>query len=70
MGKVATVTLWIGSSTGKGIASRTGFGEMRHMEVKFLWIQESLKRKRFVIRKIGGKDNCVDMLTKPNVSHK
>ena len=38
---------------------------MRHMEVKFLWVQESLKKKRFVIRKIGGKDNCADVLTKP-----
>ena len=35
------------------------------MEVKFLWIQESLKRKRFVIRKIAGVDNCADVLTKP-----
>jgi len=65
MGKAATITLWIDSSAAKGIASRTGLGKMRHMEVKFLWIQESLKRKRFVIRKIAGVDNCADVLTKP-----
>ena len=65
MGKTATITLWIDSSAAKGIASRTGLGKMRHLEVKFLWVQESLKKKRFVIRKIGGKDNCADVLTKP-----
>ena len=58
MGKVATITIWIDSSAAKGIASRAGLAKMGHMEVKFLWAQESLRKKRFVIRKIGGKDDC------------
>ena len=37
---------------------------LRHMEVRYLWIQEAVSRKRLVILKIDGKANPADALTK------
>ena len=34
------VRLWIDAEAAKGIASRCGLGRMRHLEAKFLWLQE------------------------------
>ncbi len=38
---------------------------MRHLEVRFLWVQDALAKQRFRIKKIGGKENPADALTKP-----
>ena len=57
--------LHIDSSAAKSVASRTGLGKLRHLEVRYLWIQEALKSKRFKIRKIPGAMNPSDALTKP-----
>ena len=37
--------LWVDSNAAKAIASRLGLGRVRHMEVKFLWAQEALRKK-------------------------
>ena len=57
------VRLWTDSSAGKAVASRRGLGETRHMEV--LWLQEAVKRQRLIIKKIPGRGNAADVLTKP-----
>jgi hypothetical protein len=59
------IRIWVDSTAAKSIASRTGIGRVRHMEVKYLWIQEALKGKKFELRKIDGKQNPADILTKP-----
>ena len=38
------------------------------MEVRFLWLQDVVKRKRLELKKICGKKNPADVLTKP-LSH-
>jgi hypothetical protein len=59
------IRIWIDSSAAKGIASRAGLGKLRHLEVSFLWVQQALKEKKFVLRKIAGDKNPADVLTKP-----
>ena len=59
------VRLWTDSSSGKAVASRRGLGKIRHMEVKYLWLQETVRRHRLVMKKIPGKENAADILTKP-----
>ena len=59
------IRIWIDSSAAKGIASRAGLGKLRHLEVSFLWVQQALKDKKFVLRKIAGDKNPADVLTKP-----
>ena len=59
------IRIWVDATSAKSIASRTGLGKVRHMETKYLWVQEALKKKKFSIRKIPGDNNPADVLTKP-----
>ena len=63
--EVKSVRLWQDSSAAIGMASRTGIGKVRHMETRFLWLQELVKSGRVVLKKIGGESNPADVLTKP-----
>ena len=65
MGWTVRVRVWLDSSAAKSIASRSGLGRVRHVEVKYLWIQEAVRAGRPVVEKIPGKENPPDMLTKP-----
>ena len=65
LGYEAMVRIWVDSSCAKSIASRAGLGKIRHMEVKFLWIQDAVKEKRIQVWKIRGDSNPADNLTKP-----
>ena len=42
---------------------------MRHLEVKMLWIQEAVGRGVITLRKVDGKLNPADILTKPKGRH-
>ena len=53
------------SSAAKAMASRNGVGKVRHLEVRYLWVQDALNRKRFTLKKVAGKFNPADVLTKP-----
>ena len=65
MGWETVIRLWVDSSAAKSMASRIGFGRVRHMEVKFLWLQEAVKDRRVEVRKVHGTENPADVLTKP-----
>ena len=54
----------VDSSAAKAVASRSGLGKVRHLEVRFLWLQEVVKRRRLTIHKIRGTVNPADVLTK------
>ena len=66
LGIEARIRVWVDSSAAKAMASRTGLGKTRHVEVRFLWVQEALRGKRLEILKIGGRENPADIATKPN----
>ena len=59
------VRLRVDSSAAKSIASRIGLGRVRHLEVKFLWLQAVVCDKRLEVRKVHGTQNPADILTKP-----
>ena len=65
MGWDAEIRIRADSSAAKSIASRIGLGKVRHMEVKFLWLQEAVKTKKVEVRKVAGTLNPADVLTKP-----
>jgi hypothetical protein len=65
LGWHASISLWVDSSAAKAIASRVGLGRVRHLEVKFLWLQQTVKDKRIDILKVRGDCNPADVLTKP-----
>ena len=66
LGWYPTIHLWVDSSAAKAMASRTGLGKVRHMEVKFLWLQQALRDQKFRLFKIDGKLNPADVGTKPH----
>ena len=64
LGYEFNLRIWVDSTTAKAIVTRLGLGKVRHMEVKFLWAQEAIRRKLFEMRKITGERNPADVLTK------
>ena len=52
------------SPAAKGVASRTGLGKVRHIEVNQLWVQEKIAQGKFEVGKVGTDDNRADILTK------
>ena len=56
--------LFVDSSAAKAIASRKGLGKVRHIEVRHLWLQQAVRDKKLVLRKVLGKENPSDLLTK------
>ena len=53
------------SSAAKSMACRAGTGRTRHIDVKYLWLQQMVKDRKLEMRKIKGTENPVDILTKP-----
>ena len=64
LGYPLDLRIWVDSTAARAVASRTGLGKVRHLEVRYLWVQEALKGGRFQIRKIAGTENPADVATK------
>ena len=59
------VTCYSDSSSGLSFASRRGLGRTRHVETRFLWLQERVALKHIRILKVNTCENPADVLTKP-----
>ena len=51
-------------SAAKAFVSKRGSGKMRHMEVKWLWLQEEVRKGRVEVGKVRGDSNPADLMTK------
>jgi hypothetical protein len=58
------VELHTDSSPSKSFASRRGLGQLHHIDIKDLWLQEAVTQGRVRLRKVGGDCNLADLLTK------
>ena len=65
LGWQMAITLHTDSTSSKSMSSRTGHGRCRHIETKFLWLQQAVRRKKLFLKKVAGDVNPADMLTKP-----
>ena len=52
------------SSAAKGTASRLGLGKLRHVDTRYLWLQERVHCGHLQVQKIPGTANPADILTK------
>ena len=52
------------SSAAKAYASRRGAGRIRHIEVRWLWLQQAVVEGRIRLTKLPGTSNPADILTK------
>jgi hypothetical protein len=53
------------SSAARGHVGRLGLGKMRHVQTRYLWVQERLREGHFGVVCIKGTKNPADLLTKP-----
>ena len=54
----------VDAAAAKGIAERSGFDKVRHIDVNVLWLQEQEARGRVPLHKIDGVRNPADLMTK------
>ena len=52
------------SSAAKGLAARKGFGKVKHMDIRYMWVQDMVRSGRLELVKIPGGENAADMMTK------
>ena len=52
------------SNAAKSFASRRGLGKQRHVQTRYLWIQERVAANDINIVKVPGGENTADILTK------
>ena len=52
------------SSAARGHVQRRGLGRMRHIQTRFLWVQERIADKHMRICAVAGTKNPADILTK------
>ena len=65
LGWKARLTLNIDAEAARAIASRQGVGKVRHLEVRFFWLQDVVRSGIICLSKVWGKTNPADALTKP-----
>ncbi len=64
MGVDVKIKVKIDASAAKGIASRRGVGENRHIEVSQLWIQDKVAQGEIEPTKVSTSETLADALTK------
>ena len=64
MGRTINIDVETGSTAAIGMCSRTGVEKTRHIQVRWLWIQDAIRDKVVRLRKVKGTDNEADMGTK------
>eukprot|EP00435_Cladocopium_sp_Y103_P000040 s2725_g1.t1 len=62
--KDVSIAVVIDSSSGKAFAQRLGVGRMKHIDVKFLWLQRCVKEQLLAMESVGTLFNVADLGTK------
>ena len=52
------------ASSAISMAQRQGIGGVRHMEARYLWVQEKVEEGELKVNKIKGEENPADLCTK------
>ena len=52
------------ASAAIGIVRRAGMGKLRHLNVRYRWVQDQVKREQIGFEKVAGTDNPADLATK------
>ena len=64
LGVKTALDLCSDSNSAGAFASRKGLGKQRHVQTRYLWIQERVACRHFRVKKIRTEKNTSDMLTK------
>ena len=52
------------SSAARAFASRRGLGRLKHIQTRYLWVQERVAQKALTLATVASKENVADLLTK------
>ena len=63
-GRIQEGEVMVDSSAALAVTHRRGNGKMRHVKVGSLWIQEKEEQGELSYRKVKGRENPADLLTK------
>lgn len=63
-GLEAQIVIESDSSAARSFASRRGLGRLRHVQTRYLWLQERVKLGHVALRAVAGAKNYADVLTK------
>ena len=58
------------SDAGRSMATRLGAGKCRHIEIRWLWIQERVRRGELKVQRVPGESNTADLGTKYLDAHR
>ena len=64
LGVQCQIEIGIDAAATIGVVKRQGVGRVRHLDVRFLWVQEKISSGEFHIRKVLGTENAADLFTK------
>ena len=64
LGTPLSVRVWTDSSAAVDICSRQGLGKLRHIDTQTLWVQETVRTKQIILKKVRGEVNPADLLIK------
>ena len=56
------------STVDNGTARRKVLGKTKHLAVCFLWLQERVRNRQILVRKVPTAENRADIMTKPLVA--
>ena len=56
--------IWVDSSAALGVVNSRGNGKLRHVRVGQLWVQEKRESKELEYKKVKGRENPADLMTK------
>ena len=63
-GTTLEVAMRCDSSAARGIAARQGLGRMRHVDVRYLWLQQAVLEGRLKVLSVPTAENLSDTFTK------
>ena len=63
-GITVAVTIESDSNAAKGTVNRVGLGKARHIQTRYLWLQERVAENHLKVVHVPGKQNGSDVLTK------
>ena len=69
LGVEVTATVHTDASAAIGIARRAGLGKLRHLNVRYLWVQHELSGTELTLHKVHGLANPADLVTKHLSQH-
>ena len=64
LGLDAKIELYCDSSSARAFAARRGIGKQRHIQTRYLWLQERVALKHLRICKVSTHENPADLFTK------